>query len=323
MNTVVSIDKFIEDKGLREKYINKLEVLDKVKKIVTLPNTELMTTKMVAEWYEVEFKTIEKLIQRNVDELTENGMLFMKYSEIKDRVNSDIVSELKISRRGTYVFSKRALLNVGMLLRDSVIARRVRTALLDQQEELTDEQKVKGIDEEERLLLNIIRAKDKLETALAVKEYEEYKNRHIRQLKEELEKQKPKARIADQIADGKNLSSVRKVAKNIGIGEKKFFEFLRTVGVFYKEGETNLPKQQYQNKGYFDVKIKPIETQNGIINTYVTKITGKGEIYLLNLVNRYGGAEKINRLKLDDIKGYVDSIKKNMKNLQLSVDKIN
>ena len=49
MNNVVSIDKFIEDKGLREKYINKLEVLDKVKQIITLPNTELMTTKMVAE----------------------------------------------------------------------------------------------------------------------------------------------------------------------------------------------------------------------------------------------------------------------------------
>jgi phage antirepressor YoqD-like protein len=316
MSAVVSIDKFIEDKGLREKYINKLEVLDKVKKIITLPNTELMTTKMVAEWYEVEFKTIQKLIERNLDELTENGMVFKKYGEIKAEVKTDTLSVLEsIPRRGTYIFSKRALLNVGMLLRDSIIARRVRTALLDQQEELTDEQKVKGINEEERLLLNIIRAKDDLEKALAIKEYNEYKNRHIRQLEEELAKQKPKARIADQIADGKNLLSVRKVAKNIGIGEKKFFEFLRTVGVFYKEGETNLPKQQYQNKGYFDVKIKPIETQDGIINTYVTKITGKGEIYLLNLVNRYGGAEKINKLKLDDIKGYVESVKKNMKNL--------
>jgi hypothetical protein len=39
-------------------------------------------------------------------------------------------------------------------------------------------------------------------------------------------------------------------------------------------------------------------------------------------VNKYGGAEKINSLKLKDIKGYVDSVKKNMKNLQLSVDKI-
>ena len=191
MNNVVSIDKFVEDKDLRQKYMNRLEVLDKVGKIFTLPNTELMTTKMVAEWYEVEFKTIEKLIQRNIDELTENGMLFMKYSEIKDKINSDTMSELKISRRGTYVFSKRALLNVGMLLRDSVIARRVRSALLDQQEELTDEQKVKGIDEEEQLLLNIIRAKDDLEKALAIKEYDEYKNRHIKQLEEQLEKQKP------------------------------------------------------------------------------------------------------------------------------------
>lgn len=127
----------------------------------------------------------------------------------------------------------------------------------------------------------------------------------------ENEELKPKARIAEQIADAKNLASVKKVGKNIGIGEKKFFEFLRAVRVFYKEGETNLPKQQYQNSEYFEVKIKPITDAKGnTFNTYVTKVTGKGEIYLLNLVNRYGGAEKINRLKLDDIKGYVDSVKK-------------
>lgn len=28
---------------------------------------------------------------------------------------------------------------------------------------------------------------------------------------------------------------------------------MRAVGVFYKEGETNLPKQQYQNSEYFEV----------------------------------------------------------------------
>lgn len=132
---------------------------------------------------------------------------------------------------------------------------------------------------------------------------------------------KPKAEVHDQIVHASNLVSVNKVAKNIGIGEKKFFEFLRAVGVFYKEGETNLPKQQYQNSDYFEVKVKPITDANeNTFNTYVTKVTGKGEVYLLNLVNKYGGAEKINSLKLKDIKGYIESVKKNMKNLQISVE---
>mgnify|MGYP002620769451 CR=1 FL=1 len=165
--------------------------------------------------------------------------------------------------------------------------------------------------------------KEALQALLAEIEEKERLEQEKQMLMLENQELKPKAKVHDQIVDASNLVSVNKVAKNIGIGEKKFFEFLRAVGVFYKEGETNLPKQQYQNSEYFEVKIKPITDSNGnTFNTYVTKVTGKGEVYLLNLVNKYGGAEKINGLKLKDIKGYVESVKKNMKNLQFSVDKI-
>jgi len=298
MSAVVSIDKFIEDKGLREKYMDKLEVLDKAKKIVTLPNTELMTTKMVAEWYEVEFKTIEKLIQRNVDELTENGMLFMKYSEIKDKVNSDTMSELKISHRGTYVFSKRALLNVGMLLRDSVIARRVRAALLDQQEELTDEQKIKGIDEEERLLLNIIRAKDDLEKALAIREYDEYKNRHIKQLEEQLEKQKPMVDAWGQFLNSNGAYTFTEVAKmistranemygvNIKISAQALTNYLRLKGVLSKNKShgkyTNHPNRGYED--YFNVTDVPVDKGNKSFHTTTTKVKPNGVQFIYKLL---------------------------------------
>ena len=300
MNNVVSIDKFIEDKGLREKYINKLEVLDKVKQIITLPNTELMTTKMVAEWYEVEFKTIEKLIQRNIDELTENGMLFMKYSEIKDKVNSDTMSELKISRRGTYIFSKRALLNVGMLLRDSVVARRVRAALLDQQEELTDKQKTKGIDEEERLLLNIIRAKDDLEKALAIKEYDEYKNRHIKQLEEQLEKQKPMVDAWGQFLDSNGTYTFTEVAKmistranemhgvNIKISAQALTNYLRLKGVLSKNKShgkhTNHPNRGYED--YFNVTDVPVDKGNKSFHTTTTKVKPNGVQFIYELLKK-------------------------------------
>lgn len=301
MSNVVSIDKFVEDKDLRQKYINRLEVLDKVGKIFTLPNTELMTTKMVAEWYEVEFKTIQKLIERNLDELTENGMVFKKYGEIKTEVKTDNVSVLEnIPRRGTYIFSKRALLNVGMLLRDSVVARRVRAALLDQQEELTDEQKVKGIDEEERLLLNIIRAKDKLETALAVKEYEEYKNRHIRQLEEELEKQKPMVDAWGQFLASNGTYTFTEVAKmistranemygmNIKISAQALTNYLRLKGVLSKNKShgkyTNHPNRGYED--YFNVTDVPVDKGNKSFHTTTTKVKPNGVQFIYELLKK-------------------------------------
>ena len=57
----------------REENMNRVEVLDAVKTLLSLPNTELYTTEMVADYYEVEIDTIKKLVERNVDELAKNN----------------------------------------------------------------------------------------------------------------------------------------------------------------------------------------------------------------------------------------------------------
>jgi len=111
----------------------------------------------------------------------------MKYSEIKDQVNCENFSHLKISRQGTNIFSKRAVLNIGMLLRDSEIAKRVRSALLDLEEITTNEQKTISIDKEKELLLNIITAETKEHQAITLNEYRQYYNRHIKQLEDIIE----------------------------------------------------------------------------------------------------------------------------------------
>ena len=295
MNNVVSIDKFIEDKGLREKYINKLEVLDKVKQIITLPNTELMTTKMVAEWYEVSEDVIRQLYVRNKDELMENGAVSLSGEQLRD-IKS--LSGLKTRARSVTVFSKRALLNVGMLLRDSIIARRVRAALLDQQEELTDEQKIKGIDEEEQLLLNIIRAKDDLEKALAIKEYNEYKNRHIKQLEEQLEKQKPMVDAWRQFLASNGTYTFTEVAKmistranemygiNIKISAQALTNYLRLKGVLSKNKShgkyTNHPNRGYED--YFNVTDVPVDKGNKSFHTTTTKVKPNGVQFIYKLL---------------------------------------
>jgi len=59
--------------------------------------------------------------QNNREELEANGMKSMSYSELKAVLvkasNGDAFESYSISRRGSTIFSKRAILNIGMLLR--------------------------------------------------------------------------------------------------------------------------------------------------------------------------------------------------------------
>nr|MBO2493437.1 hypothetical protein [Clostridia bacterium] len=50
---MVTAEQLLTNKDLREKLIARLEVLDKVKQVVTMSNTELMTVEQVADYYEV------------------------------------------------------------------------------------------------------------------------------------------------------------------------------------------------------------------------------------------------------------------------------
>jgi uncharacterized coiled-coil protein SlyX len=77
------------------------------------------------------------LTSRHRDELTQNGMYVLRGSDLRE-YQSDSMS-LSSEGDGSYpqrrssltLFTRRAVLNVAMLLRDSDIARRVRSYLLD------------------------------------------------------------------------------------------------------------------------------------------------------------------------------------------------
>ena len=112
----------------REENMNRVEVLDAVKTLLSLPNTELYTTEMVADYYEVEIDTIKKLVERNVDELAKNNYKVLTGDELRD-IKS--LCQIKSRARSLATFTKRTVLNVGMLLRDSEIAKEVRSRLLD------------------------------------------------------------------------------------------------------------------------------------------------------------------------------------------------
>ncbi|WP_107571927.1 hypothetical protein [Clostridioides difficile] len=127
-------EKLIENKELRDRNIDRVDVLEHVKEILTLANTDFSTVELVSEYYEVDKHTVEVLIQRNREELKLDGLKLYRKSNIAEILanseNAHSVS-FKIPSRGLILIPKRAILRIGMLLRDSEVAKEVRTRLLD------------------------------------------------------------------------------------------------------------------------------------------------------------------------------------------------
>lgn len=222
----------IEKKDLREELSNRVEVLDKVKKLFLIPQMEVMTTKMVADYYEVDKSTIELCYQRNKKEVNEDGVNIKSSKAFLNLQNvitekqsyktivkiSDTVT-LEIPNRGIRCFSKRAILRIGMLLRDSKIAQEVRTQLLNTFEHSTNEQKTLDINEETNIMLeigraavsgNIQRINEAYTSAIA------FKNRHITELEENnLELTQNNKALAGEILEWEDRTCLNKAIRII------------------------------------------------------------------------------------------------------------
>ena len=105
----------------------RLDVLDKVKKLIMLKGTKYMTLEQVSNYYEVQKHTIETIKSRNKEELESNGMKLYSRNDIKNLIGQkDAKLEITIPNRGMILFSKRAILNVALLLKDNAIADKIK-----------------------------------------------------------------------------------------------------------------------------------------------------------------------------------------------------
>jgi hypothetical protein len=120
--------------------MNRVEVLDRVKNLLLLPNTEFATTKQVAEYFEVDVSNIERFATRNKEELESDGYTFTNKSKVLDTLNGHAVQletvvgktivtldngdEIIIPNRGLRLFPRRAILRVGMSMTGFVGIRR-------------------------------------------------------------------------------------------------------------------------------------------------------------------------------------------------------
>ncbi len=111
----------------RDQLATRVDVLNKVGVLATLPDDMHVMTENVAAFYGVPRDTISALVSRNRDEIEADGYRVVTRSAFEGTYNMQVPS----SASKIALFPRRAVLRVGMLLRDSDVARQVRDYLLD------------------------------------------------------------------------------------------------------------------------------------------------------------------------------------------------
>ncbi|MFE7621735.1 hypothetical protein [Streptomyces sp. NPDC057496] len=133
----------LESRALRVEQMGRVDVLDKVKSLVMLPDGIHVRTEDVARYFEVSTEVVKKVTQRHRVEVSENGLKLLRGAELQ-KFHRDMLSLWDGEGVESYpqaatqltLYTRRTVLNIAMLLRDSDIARCVRTYLLDAERDL-------------------------------------------------------------------------------------------------------------------------------------------------------------------------------------------
>lgn len=118
-----------------------------------------------------------------------------------------------------------------------------------------------------------------------------------RQLESKIEADKPKTIFADAVSVSHSSILIGDLAKLIRqngyeIGQKRLFAWMRDNGYLMKSGSsTNLPTQYSMERGWFEIKETTVTHADGHTTiSKTTKVTGKGQIYFINLfLGKCGG----------------------------------
>lgn len=106
---------------------------------------------------------------------------------------------------------------------------------------------------------------------------------------------KPYTNFGKTIATSSDAITIGQFAKvlnnnNINIGRNRLFTILRDNGYLIKVGkDKNMPKQIYVKQGLFKVAESVVKTVKGELLTATTLITGKGQMYFLELFDNLSG----------------------------------
>ena len=122
----------LESRALRDSVRTRINAIDRVKPLILLPDDLHVTTSMVADYFEVGVEAVKSLVKDHRAELVSTGYRTLTGQELK---SFKTLSGIRSRTPSLALFSRRAVLNVAMLLRDSRVARDVRLHLLDTEAE--------------------------------------------------------------------------------------------------------------------------------------------------------------------------------------------
>lgn len=228
----------ITDRNVRDKCVEHYEVLEKVKELLLISGTDYAVITQVADYYETGLEAIASLVKDNREELLEDGLVNVSGQETKGILAKSsknfankrgyfVCDGIKFNHRNNLLFPRRAILRIGMMLRDSEVAKEVRTQLLNIEEKTSDESKTHDIDEEQSLMLSVgmaVASGDAASVAVASAKLIEFKNRHIQKLEND------NKALAEGILEWKDRNKlnagIRKLSSVTGIHFSKMWNEL-------------------------------------------------------------------------------------------------
>ena len=193
-------ESFLESHNLRDNCIERLDILNRVKALFLIPEVNLMSTGMVAKFFDVPVSTIRNCYADNSTEINADGVKSLSSKELKvasekatllPNGHSGVIAEAtdgtkyNLPHTKTTYFTPRSVMRLAMLLRDSKVAREVRTQLLNVVERVAPAERVTDIDKENELIIAAVRADSTEGRIAAISDLMHFKNRHIEKMQAE------------------------------------------------------------------------------------------------------------------------------------------
>lgn len=281
----ISADNFIESRFLRDANVVRIEVLNKVKALTMLPDDTHVTVDMAASYYEVPDFHIRTTINRHRDELTKDGLKTLRGEELKEFKEIIAIHNVSLNAKANLlIIPRRALLRIGMLLRDSEVAKQVRSYLLNV-EQITRKEAPQIT---RKALMQLLKERDQELKQLKTDYLVLYKINQVLA---------PKAEIYDHFMGEENSYSMDEVAKILKVehmGRNKLFSMLRDNGILLKDDQRNVPLQKYIDAGYFVVVLTKWEVWDYwkerlvTMTIPVTRVLPKGINFIRQLLLQSG-----------------------------------
>ena len=121
----------------RQNVLNNSYAIERIQKYVGIPSIEFdgkfwLTKPMVADFFEIDERTIERYLEKYSDELKYNGYILMRGKRLKD-LKLQFAPVINVGSKTTQLglFDFRSFLNFAMLLVESEKARLLRSKMLD------------------------------------------------------------------------------------------------------------------------------------------------------------------------------------------------